>query len=206
MDVKPLFDKIKQKPIALAIVTLLVLVLLYALILGVKTLIGGDSNKNGVEISRADINAFKNTNITETGNPQSKKRKAKRQKNLKESQITGAWDAQLDNARALLQIKDGTFRLIIVERDTQGTRFYVNGTYSLEEDILIFEPDTRSKAPSDKYDYRILTRAKMPMLVGKYKGKMVWQVPPEEVDIYVPNYHAVLSRVPNKIAIWSTLK
>ncbi len=206
MDLKSLPEKIKQNPIALVIVTLVVLIFIYLLILGVKTLFNGADSGRNIEISQQEINDFKNSDVSDAQNKQAKKRKAKRQKNISESEITGAWDAQLDNARALLQLKNGTFRLILVERDAQGTRFYINGTYTLEDDILVFQPNARSKAPSDKFEYRILTRAKMPMMVGKYKGKMVWQIPPEEADIYVPNYHAILNRVPNKIAVWSALK
>lgn len=206
MDLNALFKKMKQNPIALVMVGLLVLVLMYVLMLGVKTLFNGGSGANNVEISQEEMDDFRNSEISSPQSTQNETRKAKRQKNIRESDITGAWDAQLDNARALLQLKNGTFRLIIVERAAQGTRFYINGTYTLEEDILVFDPDTRSKPPSEKFDYRILTRAKMPMMVGKYKGKMVWQVPPEEANIYVPNYHAILNRVPNNIAVWSTLK
>lgn len=205
MDFNSLFKKMKQNPIALVVGGLLVLVCIYILILGVKTLFGSSAGDNKVQISKEEISNFKNANIP-ASEAKKKKRKAKRQKDIKEKEIMGAWDAQLNNARALLQIKDGTFRLIIVERDALNTRYYINGTYTLESDILIFHPNVRSKAPSEKYDYRILTRAKLPVMVRKYKGKMVWQVPPEEADIYVPNHHAILNRVSNKIAVWSALK
>lgn len=208
MNFKVALSSVKDNPVLLAVAALVVLILLYLLLLGTRSFINQFQSDGDSPLSRQEIRDFQNTQDAQTTNQVTQnRRQVKRQKDIKESQITGAWDATLDQGgRALLQLKEGTFRLIIVERDAINIRFYMNGSYTLEEDILTFKPDSRSPPPSDKFDYRMLTRSNMPVMIGKYRGRMVWQRPPPEANIYVPNQHAILSRVPNEIAVWNILK
>lgn len=205
MNAKNSFSALKQNPIALAIFGLGVLGFIYVLFLAISTFTGGDAVQDTTPISQQDVNDFKNAENNQAAVVQ-KQPTYKRQKKIKEKEIVGAWDATLGTARALLQLNEGTFRLIIIDSSGFNTRFYINGTYTLRDDLLVLEPDPRSKPPSEKYNYQILTRSNLPVTVAKYKGKMIWQIPGSDVDVYVPNNHAVLDRAPNKIAVWSVLK
>jgi len=206
MNAKNSFDALKKNPIALVVFIIGVLGFMYVCVLALKTFTGGDKPATEIEISQSEVDQFKKTDTQNTQEQVTKKRKAKRQKNIKERDITGAWDTYLGKTRALLQLKDDKFRLIMIDRNDVRTRFYINGAYRLNEDILYLDPDPQSPPPKGDFDYEILTRAEFPVMVSKHKGKMVWMRPSEDVDIYVPNYHVILDRVQNDIAVWSTLK
>lgn len=196
-----------KNPIALAIFGISLLAFAYACILAIKTFSGGGSTEETVRISQDELDEFKNAGARQVQKEEPVK-SFKRQRRIKEKQITGVWDAKLGNARGLLQMKDGGFRLILIDRTSSSLRYYINGTYTLQEDILLFNPDVRQVPPSEKYDYQILTRSEFPVMVSKHKGKMVWQEISDDVDVdvYVPNNHAVLDRAKNGIAVWSALK
>lgn len=207
MSIKNSFSELKKNPVALAVFAIGILAFIYVCILAVKILTGGGAAAPKViEISQNEINNFKNTEVKTDNQEETKQQKAKRQKNIKERDITGAWDSYLGNTRVLLQLKDGVFRLIMISRDTNNTRYYINGVYRMEEDILYFDPDPTSPPPKGDFEYEILTRADFPVMVSKHKGKMVWLKPSKDVDIYVPNYHVIIDRSINDIVVWSVLK
>jgi hypothetical protein len=208
MDLKNSFNALKQNPIALAISVIGVLAFVYVSILAFQTLTGAGqkSAQKTVEISQEEIDQFKNQEINISEETDTTQRKAKRQRNIKERDVAGVWDTYLGDARVLLQLKDGRFRLILINQNSRNLRYYVNGSYRMEEDIVFFDPDPQSPAPRGDFDYEILTRAEFPVMVSKHRGKMVWMKPSDDVDIYVPNYHVILDRAQNDIAVWSTLK
>jgi len=206
MNAKNSLNALKQNPVALVVFIIGVLGFIYVCMLAIKTFTGADKPASEIEVSQDEIDQFKRDDIQNTQEEVTQKRKAKRQKNIKERDITGAWDTYLGQTRALLQLKDDQFRLIMIDRDDVRTRYYINGAYRLEDDILYLDPDTRSAPPKGDFDYEILTRAEFPVMVSKHRGKMVWMRPSDDVDIYVPNYHVILDRVQNDIAVWSTLK
>lgn len=215
MTLKQHLHDLKGNPLGMAILAVGVLSFLVVISLAYKTFTGGDANNAGVSaISKEEIQSFRQTEIVEKSaassqlqNQPQKKKNYKRQKSISESDIAGAWDARLDEARALLQIKGGTYRLILVMDNPAESRLYSNGTYTLKDDLLVLKPNMAWGPPkSSQFNYRVLTRADMPVMVSLYKGKLVWQIPSDDMDIYVPNYHPVLSLVKDKIAVWGVLK
>ncbi len=163
----------------------------------------------GSQVSEEDIDEFKNTRPQERKSvvQQEKEKSYRRQKSISERDITGNWDTRLKEGRALLQMKDGTYRLIMVNDNPASARLFSNGTYKMQDDLVMFYPNMDWGPPkSRKYGYRVLTRSSFPVLVSKYKGKLVWQLPGRDVDVYVPNIHPLLSSTPNDLAVWSVLK
>lgn len=133
----------------------------------------------------------------------------KRQKSISEKELKGLWEAPLKSGKALLEIKDGVFRIVIIRSDSSTLRYYLNGTYTIKDDLIILMPNAQWGPPNSqgqKYNYRILTNSSLPIVASKHDGQLIWQVPPKEVDIYVPPYHAFLNLTKNKIAVWNALK
>ena len=121
--------------------------------------------------------------------------------------MSGAWQARLKNQQALLEMKKGKYELIIVPSGGSKTHYYSKGAYVLEDDIVILTPDLNKSPPKGEgIRYSILTRSDMPVMAAKYKGKLIWQVPPPDINIYVPPYHPVLDRGQDKIVVWSVLE
>lgn len=205
MNLKNSLLALKKNPLGFVIFGLGVLAFVIVCFFAFNMFNSGNNTKNTGDVSKEEVEEFRTAQADKKSESKSQQ-SFKRQKKIKEQEIVGAWDASLGNARALLQLKEGTFRLIVIDRSGFNMRHYINGNYSLEGDILMLDPDVRSLPPSDKYNYQLLTRASLPAMVSKHKGKMVWQIPDDDADIYVPNNHAILDRVPNKIVVWSVLK
>ena len=168
---------------------------------------GGQDASNQGAISQEEVDAFKNQSVESTQSEPEQKKVTRRKKNIAENEIVGAWDARIDGARALFQLNRGKYKLIIVPDDGYSSRLYSNGNYTLEDDLLTLRPDLSIPAPeSQKFSYTILTRSRFPVVVAKHKGRLVWQVPGDEYDVYVPSHHPFLSRAKDKIAIWKVLK
>ncbi len=211
MALKQHLRDLQGNPLGLGILGVGVLAVLLVGVLAYQTFSGSsDVYEQGIEISEEEKQSFKSEDIQErqVQKPRKEKKKSfKRQKSITEKQVVGAWDARLNEARALLQIKGGTYRLIIVMDNPAASRWYSNGTYTLKDDLLILSPNMAWGAPkSSKFGYRVLTRGDIPVMVSLYKGKLVWQVPADDADVYVPNYHPVLGLVRDKIAVWGVLK
>lgn len=211
MALKQHLRELQGNPLGLAILVVGVLAVLIVGGLAYQTLGGSsDVDQQITEVSQEEIQSLKQPVFQEQQSlraQEEKKQSFKRQKAISENKIIGAWDAQLDKARALLQLKGGTYRLIIVMNNPSESRWFSNGTYTLKDDLLLLVPNMAWGAPkSSKFGYRVLTRGDMPVMVSTYKGKLVWQIPDDDVDVYVPNYHPVLSLVKDKIAVWSVLK
>lgn len=135
------------------------------------------------------------------------KRSFERQTSIAEIEIEGSWRTQLDGMQALLQMRGRTYKLIVVPNNPVEARYYSNGTYILKEDLLILTPNMAWGPPkSRRFAYDVLTLSDLPVLVSKHQGKLVWQLPSYDSDIYVPNFHQILSRTEDNIAVWDVLK
>ena len=139
--------------------------------------------------------------------PQDNRQSFARQKVITTQEIVGTWQAPMDGAKGFLELTKGKYRIFIMVAGSSNVRYYSFGSYTIKEDVLILQPDTQ-KAPSNdpRYDYRLLTQAKMPVMAVRVKDKMVWQVPSGDVRIYVPPRHPFFRRTKDEIAIWSRLK
>ena len=209
MALKQYLEEFKQNKIGFAILGLGVLAALLVGMLAYKTLTDTSSGHQGPEISQEEINAFK-----QSGAPQEQaavrqetRQSYKRQKSISENQIVGAWDTRINGARVLLQLQKGTYRIIVIYDNPAAARWYSNGTYEMRDDLLILTPNLDWGPPKNsRFGYRVLTRGTMPVAVSKHKGRLIWQVPGPDADIYVPNYHPILSETKDKIAVWRVLK
>lgn len=211
MALKQHLRELQGNPLGLVIFGVGIVAVLLVGVLAYQTLVGSpEVGRQDAEVSQEEIRSFKQEEFREQDTSQAQKQKKKsfkRQKSISEKAITGAWDTRLDEARALLQLKNGTYRLIIVMDNPAESRWYSNGTYTLKSDLLLLVPNLDWGPPkSRKFGYRVLTRSDIPVIVSIYKGKLVWQMPDDDVDVYVPNYHPVLSLVKDKIAVWGVLK
>jgi len=132
--------------------------------------------------------------------------KFKRDKDIKEGEITGAWQANIKNAKLLMQMRRGQYKLVIIPGNN-GNRFYSNGTYTLDGDILLLKPDFNISAPqSNVTSYAVLTRSPFPVMVTKNKGNLVFQRPVPAANVYVPNIHPLLSRAEYDLVVFDVLK
>lgn len=201
----------KTNIVGLAVLGFGVLAALIVGILAYQTLAPSGEESRQQQVSKEEIKEFKQTPLFQEGTralrQQPKPSYERQKKSISEKQIVGSWDTRINEGRALLQLQGGTYRLIIVMDNPAASRWYSNGTYIMQDDILILEPNLKWGPPkSRKYGYRVLSKSKMPVMVSKHKGKMVWQVPGPEANIYVPNYHPLLSLTQDKIAVWGVLK
>ncbi len=163
------------------------------------------------KVQQNDVDLFKKAgrvaNRAAGEKPTSEKTTYKRQKSISEKEISGAWQARLKNEKALLEMKKGKYRLIIIPNKASKKRYYSNGDYKIQDGIVMLMPDLNRGPPeSETFKYSVLTRSKMPLMAVKYKGKLIWQVPPRDIKIYVPPYHPVLNRAEDKIVVWSVLE
>lgn len=206
MSVHSLKDLIQNNKIGVAILGLGLVLFVLVAMLAVKKLGGQDSSNQGA-ISQEEVDAFKNQSVESDKSEPEQRKAVRRKKNIAESEIVGAWDSRIKGERALLQLNKGKYKLIIVPDDGYSSRVYSNGKYTLEGDLLMLFPDLSIPAPeSQKFSYEILTRSRFPVVVAKHKGRLIWQVPGDEYDVYIPNHHPFLNRVKDKIAVWKVLK
>lgn len=168
----------------------------------------GRGNNADNPLTQEEVDAFKSNSVERSSDQTPAQQPSyRRQSSIKESDVTGSWDGRVDEARILLQLTDGNYKIIIVPDNSNLTRSYSYGTYSLEQDLLMLYPDTSLKGPESKhFNYKILTRSKFPIAVSLYKERLIWQVPGKEFDIYVPNYHPVLDLTDKRIVAWKVLK
>jgi hypothetical protein len=130
-----------------------------------------------------------------------------RQKDIEKQEIRGTWETRLLEGRALLQIKKNTYQIIVVMDNPAASRWYSNGRYELTEDLLMLKPDMKMRPPeAGRVPYRVLTRSNFPVLVSKQGEKLLWRVPGDDADVYVPNYHPFLNLVKDKISVWSVMR
>jgi len=130
-----------------------------------------------------------------------------RQKSISEEELKGSWETMLPKGRALLEMKRGKYSLIVLSNKRKNHAQYSNGTYDIMDDVVVLKPDFKIPALKTKgIKYEILTRAKIPVSAALYKGKLIWQKPPSDVDIYIPPYNPILDKTKNKIVVWNVLE
>jgi hypothetical protein len=137
-----------------------------------------------------------------------------RQENIKESAITGMWQTQIDGGKAVLQIENNVYRIIISFENPNLSRRYSNGTYRLIKDILVFYPNPAWGAPevpegSPSIDYDALTQSEFPILVSRQRNNLVFIHPDDEMvpsGVYRPSDSPLLSLIETGIAVWEPLR
>lgn len=160
------------------------------------------------EQEREEIESFRSGNSVNRAlgeKTQEEKKSYKRQKSISEKQIAGLWEIKLEKSKVLLEIGKGRYRMVVLSDGLHRNREYSNGTYTIKNDLIMMVPDLNWGPPKDKYTYSLLTRAKMPVIAGKYDGKMIWQVPTKDFKIYVPPNHPILDMMNDKTAVWHSL-
>ena len=212
---EPFFNKekfTKANLIGVGVLALGVLALLFVGSIAYKKLFGAED-----EISQSDIDEFRQageereTRAVNRAAGEKPKQTYKRQKSISEREIRETWETRFLKGRGLLEIGKGRYRFILIPDNTSNTqakvRYYSNGTYKLEDDIIHLQPDFVIEPPeSQNFDYKILTRSKMPVMASKHKGQLIWQVPAADVRVYVPPYHPILNRAKDKIVVWNVLE
>jgi hypothetical protein len=209
---EPFFNKEKfnkANVIGFVILALGVLALLFVGSIAYKKLFGTDD-----EIAQSDIDEFRQAGrqsedrVANRAAGEQPREAYRRQKEITEREIRETWETRLNDGRALLEIGKGRYRFILIPDNTQvKLRYYSNGNYTLVDDLILLQPDFKIGPPdSQTFEYKLLTRSKMPVMASKHKGKLVWQEPTEEAQIYVPPYHPILNRTKDKIVVWSVLE
>lgn len=203
MVLKELFQQLKHNKQGVAVLAVGLIAVLAVSILAIQKF------STNINVSNDTKKSFQEIQAQEfiQKEPPKPKRVFARQKSISESDIEGSWNARLEEARALLQMRGRTYKLIVVNDNPVEARFYSNGTYILKNDLLVLTPNLEWGPPkSRRYRYNVLMRSNLPVIVSKHKGKLVWQLPGPEADIYVPNFHQILSRTEDDIAVWDVLK
>jgi hypothetical protein len=137
-----------------------------------------------------------------------------RQENIKESAITGMWQTAIDGGKAVLQIENNVYRIIISFENPNLSRRYSNGTYRLIKDILVFYPNPAWGAPevpegAPNIDYDALTQSEFPILVSRQRNNLVFMHPDDEIvpsGVYRPSDSPLLSLIETGIAVWEPLR
>ncbi len=162
--------------------------------------------------SQSDLDAFREAATAPnraTGEGQEvSKESYKRQNSISLSEMSGTWQAALRRGTALMEIRKNTYRLILIPSKTSTRRYYSNGEIEIRDDIVIMKPNIKSPPPaSETYRYDNLSRSNIVVMAGKYKGKLVWQNPPNNIrGLYVPTKNIVLMRTKNNVAVWELMK
>jgi hypothetical protein len=98
--------------------------------------------------------------------------------------MEGAWQSMIGEYTGVLQIQNGTYQIILATQRPNAPRLYSLGTYSTIEDIVTLTPRLDWPAPASQLgaSYEVLTRAPFSLLVGMYKGRLLWQNVPHSED------------------------
>ena len=135
------------------------------------------------------------------------KPKYKRQADITEAQIQGAWEIEMSDGKALLQINQGTYKLAIISNSTAAPNRYSLGRYVMRDDLLVLTPNSDYKLGRSQFPgYRNLTTSKFSFMVLKRGGKLVLQKPTRDMGVYIPPRHVFLNMVQDEVAVFSILK
>lgn len=108
----------------------------------------------------------------------------KRQPDFKASQMEGNWQATIGTFTAVLQINKNVYQVILVSANQpEMPRFYSSGSYTVQEDMIVFTPRVDWPQPvtqNKSITYQRITRAPFSMISAFYEGKMLWQNPPPD--------------------------
>ncbi len=109
----------------------------------------------------------------------------KRQPDFDKSSMDGNWQTMIGMFTSVLQMNQGVYQVILAGDDPYMPRYYSSGTYTVEEDIIKFEPQRSWPKPMTKSgggNYQIITTAPFNMMTSMYDGKMLWaNIPPDEI-------------------------
>lgn len=128
-----------------------------------------------------------------------------RQEDIKIKEIQGVWQARLKDANAVVQIKDGVYRLIISFDYPGLPRRYSNGTYEMKGDQLILTPKSEwgpQKSADGFVEYLPLTSVGFSTLVARSKETLVWMTTPDQTV----EYHVFFRLTPEGMVVWTPLK
>jgi len=135
------------------------------------------------------------------------KPKYKRQTDITQDAIQGAWEIKIKNGKALLQINKGLYKIAIIMDGGGLPNLYSVGQYSMRDDLLIFEPNTDYRIAQNEFrGYRILTRSKFSVMVLKKGKKLIFQKPTRDMGVYVPPRHPLLHLTEDNVAEFNLLK
>lgn len=108
----------------------------------------------------------------------------KRQPDFDKSSLDGNWQTMIGMFTSVLQMNKGVYQIILAGDDPYMPRYYSSGTYSLIEDIILFEPQMNWPKPVTKSgggNYLPITVAPFNIMTAMYEGKMLWaNIPPDE--------------------------
>jgi hypothetical protein len=121
--------------------------------------------------------------------------------------IEGVWEARLNDGKAVIELKGGSYRLITDSNDeVSRQRYFSSGGYKvIEGGVLVLTPSADAAAPEDDYTYNPIYLGEIPVVIGLREGRMVWLAPGPEVRIFVPTIHPFLRLAPDGVAVWSPL-
>lgn len=150
-------------------------------------------------------------NLTQTlqsiGTKPKEKEKPKTLKEVDARSIEGVWEAALNDGKAVIEIKGGTYRLITASEDPfSARRYFSSGRYDLrDKGLLVLEPAADAVPPQDDYTYSPIYNGQIPVVIGLRDELMVWVAPGVEVKIFVPTVHPFLRLAPEGAAVWKRL-
>ncbi len=125
------------------------------------------------------------------------------------AKMEGDWQAMVGKYTAVLQIKNGSYQIIMAQPDPNAPRIYSTGSYKVLEDIVMLTPRLDWPAPKtadSTVAYEILTRAAFPMLVAFDGGKLLWQHPPQsERRVLVGNNSPLFMSEDVHYIVWKKL-
>lgn len=108
-----------------------------------------------------------------------------RQPGFDKASMDGNWQTMIGMFTSVLQMNQGVYQVILAGDDPYMPRYYSSGTYTVEEDIIKFEPNRKWPKPVTKSgggNYQTITRAPFNMMTAMYEGKMLWaNIPPSEI-------------------------
>ncbi len=134
----------------------------------------------------------------------------KRQPDIAAASMEGDWQSMIGKYTAVLQLKGGVYQIILANADPAAARLYSQGTYKVQEDVLLLTPrlDWPKPATTQKtsVEYQPITRAPFPIIAAIQSGKMLWQNPPQsERRVLVPYKSPLLLNGEADYIVWQKL-
>lgn len=135
----------------------------------------------------------------------------KREPDLNQKDIVGAWQSSVGNSTVVLQLGQGIYQIVMADPSQYSYRQYSSGTYEVLEDLVTLTPRTDWAPPSPPQGtdvvYNAITTAPFPVMVAMKGGAMLWQNPPStETRIYVPRALPLLQDSGQGYIVWKPIK
>ena len=133
----------------------------------------------------------------------------RRQENLKPRAVTGDWQAQVPGGVAVLKMDGQVFQLIVAYNAPGRDRRYISGVYEMSGDIVYLAPRNDWRPPRSArggdVEYDTITTSPFPVMVSVERGRMIWRVPPEDIEYFVPSRIPLLAELPQETLVWRGL-